>query len=55
VRTGRNAGIWTVGVTYGFATHTLEQEPPDVLVDSPQEVGVLFSTEKPSAMKNYDR
>jgi phosphoglycolate phosphatase len=55
VRTGGNAGIWTVGVTYGFATHTLEQEPPDVLVDSPQEVGVLFSTEKPTAMKNYDR
>src|SRR2546423_7968348 len=24
VRTGRNAGLWTIGVTYGFATHTLE-------------------------------
>jgi phosphoglycolate phosphatase len=43
VRTGRNAGLWTVGVTYGFATHTLEDEPPDVLVDLPQEVGAVFS------------
>src|SRR5271169_6405266 len=43
VRTGRNAGLWTVGVTYGFATHTLEDEPPDVLVESPHEVGVVFS------------
>src|ERR1700752_4028562 len=33
VRTGRNAGLWTVGVTYGFATPTLEDETPDVLVD----------------------
>src|SRR5580693_2164808 len=29
VRTGRNAGLWTVGVTYGFAPHTLKQEVPD--------------------------
>jgi phosphoglycolate phosphatase len=43
VRTGRNAGIWTVGVTYGFATHTLENEPPDVLVEEPRELGVVFS------------
>jgi phosphoglycolate phosphatase len=44
VRTGRNAGLWTIGVTYGFATHTLENEPPDVLVDRPHEVGALFSS-----------
>jgi len=43
VRTGRNAGLWTVGVNYGFAPHTLAEEPPDVLVDLPQEVGVVFS------------
>src|SRR5712691_1271411 len=43
VRTGRNAGLWTVGVNYGFAPHTLADEPPDVLVDLPQEVGVVFS------------
>jgi len=43
VRTGRNAGLWTVGVTYGFAPHTLENESSDVLVDSAEEVGVVFS------------
>jgi len=43
IRTGRNAGLWTVGVTYGFATHTLEGEPPDVLVDEPRELGTVFS------------
>jgi phosphoglycolate phosphatase len=43
VETGRNAGLWTVGVSYGFAPHTLENEPPDVLVDLPQEVGAVFS------------
>lgn len=43
VETGRNAGLWTIGVTYGFAPHTLEDEPPDVLVDTPQELGAIFS------------
>ena len=43
VRTGRNAGLWTVGVNYGFAPHTLADEPPDVLVDLPHEVGVVLS------------
>ncbi|HKN72066.1 MAG TPA: HAD-IA family hydrolase, partial [Terriglobales bacterium] len=28
VLTGRNAGLWTCGVTYGFAPHSLEQAPP---------------------------
>ena len=43
VQTGRNAGLWTVGVTYGFTTHTLQKEAPDVLVDSADEVGLVFS------------
>jgi len=43
VRTGRNAGLWTVGVTYGFAPHTLGDEPPDVLVDNPRELADVFS------------
>jgi phosphoglycolate phosphatase len=42
VLTGRNAGLWTVGVTYGFAPHSLELTPPDVLVDSPQELAELL-------------
>jgi phosphoglycolate phosphatase len=48
IETGRNAGLWTVGVTYGFAPHTLEQEPPDVLVDSPEELKVVFSAVAPA-------
>jgi phosphoglycolate phosphatase len=42
VLTGRNSGIVTCGVTYGFAPHTLCEVPPDVTVDSPQELGRLF-------------
>lgn len=43
VLTGRNAGIATCGVTYGFAPHTLCEAPPDVTVASPQELADLFS------------
>ncbi|MFZ0684881.1 MAG: HAD-IA family hydrolase [Terriglobales bacterium] len=42
VLTGRNAGLWTCGVTYGFAPHTLENVPPDVLVEAPRELGELL-------------
>ena len=34
ILTARNAGLWSIGVTYGFAPQTLEQAPPDVLVDT---------------------
>jgi phosphoglycolate phosphatase len=43
VETGRNAGLWTVGVNYGFAPHTLEAQPPDVLVDTPYELANIFA------------
>ncbi len=42
VLTGRNAGIWTCGVTYGFAPHSLELAPPDVRVDSPAELAQVL-------------
>jgi phosphoglycolate phosphatase len=42
VETGLNSGLWTIGVSYGFAPHTLEEQPPDVLVDSPQELADVF-------------
>jgi phosphoglycolate phosphatase len=38
VLTGRNAGLWTVGVNYGFAPQTLDLTPPDVRVDTVQEL-----------------
>jgi len=43
IRTGRNAGLWTVGVTYGFAPHTLAEASPDVVVDHPRELATVFS------------
>ena len=42
VLTGQNAGTYTCGVNYGFAPHTLEDAPPDVLLDTPQELAELF-------------
>lgn len=47
VITARNSGIFSVGVTYGLAPHTLEEAPPDVLVDHPRELAdVLGSREQ---------
>jgi phosphoglycolate phosphatase len=43
VLTGRNAGMWTCGVTYGFAPHTLCEAPPDVVLDQPHELAELFA------------
>lgn len=43
VITGRNAELWTCGVTYGFAPRTLEDAPPDVVVDAPSELAELFA------------
>ena len=42
VSTAQNAGLWSCGVTYGFAPHTLEGNPPDVVVDSCGELRELF-------------
>jgi len=43
VLTGRNAGMWTCGVTYGFAPHTLCEAPPDVEIGQPKELAELFA------------
>jgi phosphoglycolate phosphatase len=32
VLTGRNAGVWTCGVTYGFGAQALEEAGPDLLL-----------------------
>jgi phosphoglycolate phosphatase len=42
VETGHNAGLWTVGVTYGFAPQSLADAKPDVIVDHPRELMELF-------------
>ena len=43
IRTGRNAGLWTIGVTYGFAPHTLSSDEPDIFVDTPAELGEVLT------------
>jgi len=43
IETGRNAGLWTLGVTYGFAPHTLGPAQPDVLIDAPHEMADIFA------------
>ena len=42
IETGRNAGLWTIGVTSGFAPQTLADAHPDVIVDDPQELAAVF-------------
>ena len=42
VATAQNAGLSSCGVMYGFAPHTLRDNPPDVVVDSAAELGELF-------------
>src|SRR5215469_13239378 len=44
IETGHNAGMWTIGVTYGFAPHTLQDAAPDVVVDHPHELARLFGS-----------
>jgi phosphoglycolate phosphatase len=43
VLTARNANLWSIGVTYGFAPHTLERTHPDILVDTPAELAQALS------------
>jgi phosphoglycolate phosphatase len=42
VETGRSAGMWTIGVSYGFAPRSVEEQAPDVLVDTPAELAEVF-------------
>jgi phosphoglycolate phosphatase len=43
VLTARNAGLWSVGVTYGFAPRSLEVVVPDILVDTPGELATALA------------
>jgi len=44
VFTGRNAGVWTCGVTYGFGPQALEKAGPDLLLDNLRELPPLLGT-----------
>lgn len=43
VLTGRNAGVWTCGVTYGLAPETLKNTPPDFMLDDLRELPRLLN------------
>jgi len=43
VLTARNAGLWSIGVSYGFAPRSLEVAVPDVLVDTPVELASVLT------------
>ena len=47
VLTGRNAGVWTCGVSYGFGAHTLETVPPDLIIDDMRELAPLLNGRRP--------
>ena len=37
ILTARNAGAWSLGCDFGFGQRTLDEHPPDILVDSPSD------------------
>ena len=43
ILTGRNAGVLTCGVTYGFGAHTLEKVSPDLIIDDMRELPPLLN------------
>ncbi len=43
VQTGRNAGVWTCGVTYGIGSHTLVHAMPDVTLDDLRQLPPLLN------------
>jgi phosphoglycolate phosphatase len=42
VLTGRNAGVWTCGVTYGFGPQALEEAGPDLLLQDLRDLPPLL-------------
>lgn len=51
VLTGRNAGVWTCGATYGFGAPTLAEAPPDLLIDDLRDLPLLLDGRKPAWQK----
>lgn len=48
VLTGRNAGVWTCGVTYGFGAPSLREALPDVLLNDLRELPPLLDGQPPA-------
>ncbi len=43
VRTARNAGTWSCGVTYGLGTEGMKDCPPDMMIDSLTELPLVLN------------
>jgi phosphoglycolate phosphatase len=43
ILTGRNAGVLTCGVTYGFGAHTLQKVSPDLVINDMRELPPLLN------------
>jgi phosphoglycolate phosphatase len=43
ILTARNAGLWSLGVTYGFAPQSLALTPPDISIDHPRELAEVVA------------
>ncbi len=54
VLTARNAGIYSIGVTYGLAPHTLQDAPPDILIDKPHELAAVLGPREQGRL-GFDR
>lgn len=48
VLTARNANLWSIGVSYGFAPQGLERTHPDILVATPAELAQALTTSPPA-------
>jgi len=49
IRTARNAGVKSCGVTYGFQPESFHEDPPDVIVDSMAEITEMLLTKPHTA------
>lgn len=44
ILTARNSGTYSIGCSFGLAPHSLEDAPPDILVDSPAEWSTMLNS-----------
>src|SRR5579871_2891384 len=51
ILTAGNAGIYSVGVMYGLSPHTLQEAPPDVLIDHPQELATVLGAREQTRLE----
>lgn len=54
IQTGRNAGTWTCGVTYGIGSHTLAEARPDLLLSDLRELPPLLGRNGSDSRPNRD-